>query len=511
MAAPTGIGYAAGALSQAISDVFKGMNEGEEERRKEEEAGRRVRSEITEQAYQPIRFKQGILSNQQLEQSMRLADSQEAREQAAEKHRVATRPLELRGIKARTETDEATAQFAYKNAQTAYDTAVSNLKKLNHDIKLAEISEPYFVPRLKAEQKKLATDLETAKYQLKVAEYNWRELNTLKSRRAQIGAELVAAGLNPVKVAEVLSRAEPGLLPPTDPYMQFLDNWFKLQAVNGQNSPNQVQLYTMKSAAYQRAINEAQQDAKTTAGLILGEEALKRSTAVGDNDIAKAVIWLQQYHQAMRLREAEKDPTFAQYGISFLDQQKAIPPVPKGIIEGMARQPGLISELWNGRMQYETAKKIAERAGVYMQQGVPMSLAWDTAFQELEAAKKAAGIEGTKPMSATAGAVEDWGPIVRHALETAAPGVGAAVQSILGGKKEIPLPPPVKTQPPVAPVPSAEAQREMRLDQLARQYFKMSWWHLSEYPGMPEDARRENAKARQELIEIYESEQKNGR
>src|SRR5262245_9950978 len=66
----SGFGLFAGALSHAASDTLKGLREGEEERRKEEEAGRRNRAEQMNIAAFPLEYQGLNLRNQSAQQNM---------------------------------------------------------------------------------------------------------------------------------------------------------------------------------------------------------------------------------------------------------------------------------------------------------------------------------------------------------------------------------------------------------------------------------------------------------
>lgn len=342
-----GISAAANAISQAVTDTFKGLNEGVDERRKEEEAARKRRAEEMQMTMFPHELKYAQLRNQQMGQAMDLAQTEEGR-------RARAFVPEQRTREAGAITAEADAGQAYKRAQLAVDQAEANLKTANQRLKEDAITFPFLKPRLEEEQKLRQIEYNQRKYALD-------ELEKARAAQSRISIKLLGAGLDFNKIVAALADPDARYLRPDDSFLQILEMYFRAQNANARNPFEEWKNRMMVT-------NQAEDDARVQADKLL-------TSAFSPSDIKLGIIpgiatsraWLQQYVKARRLIDAELRLGGA--GVKFSDQEKAIEAMPPELIEGLAENSPVTSDILNTPMGKHYSRQVYQRMNAYLTQG----------------------------------------------------------------------------------------------------------------------------------------------
>lgn len=353
----SGFSLLAGALSHAASDTMKGLREGEEERRKEEEAGRRIRAERVEQAFIPQRYQQGQLQNQALQQNMDMARTAEARAQALEGRNIELFPSQL-------QASQAQASIAGTNAQYAGQRAVKDLAAL--DAQIAHSQE-----QVRASQETTPALVDHYKRQTELLESQRTKLLQDVQKEAlatekRLEARMALSQISPSDfngVAKVMQDYGQ-YFDPHDGYLNMVDNLMRIEMArqNQGHDPNILTPIQKNQIRQQNRVYSAKQADDQVRQVLGARKALE-----GGPDVLDTTTWFERYFRAIEEKKSQ-----ANYpGYTANPEDLVIPPIPESVKHAMVNDQRWFAA-YRGTPQ---ARQVLDLAEPFLMQGTEWNAA----------------------------------------------------------------------------------------------------------------------------------------
>ena len=377
----SGFSLFAGALSNAASDTLKGLRAGEEERRLEEEAGRRARQQMMEEAYAPIRFQRGNLENQALTQNMRLAQSAEERAQAAEGRTVELHGPAVRTAKAGADTAETVAR--YKESQITKDLAAidAQIAQANENVRASQETTPALVDHYKRQ-----SDLLTAQRDELLRAY--KEKETARLKRIEAIGKLRQIPLSDFNAVANVMAEYGDYFEPTDAFTGMMDNLMKLEmariGASGQHAMTPFQANSIRQQVRVYAAKQADDQATQLLGLA--------GKAMGGQTTLDVVSWFEAYYRSIEAKRAMVENP----GLTFDPKLLAIPRMPETVKQAIAKDTRWFPS-WRGTLP---ARQILDFAEPYLMSGMEYNEAL-TLGERLYNAKRSGAPTPPQPSSQT--------------------------------------------------------------------------------------------------------------